>query len=355
MFRSLTALLFTILLAATPAFAADKAAFTDAQKTAMDAEIKQYILDNPQLLISSVEAYYNKQKQTQQDQEGPLKTFPAGLLDFPGTPSVGPKDAKVSVVEFFDYNCGYCKQVANDVERLIDENKSVRVIFKDLPILADSSEVAARYALAANKQGKYLQYHMALLQHQGAISETMLLDTAKTVGLNTDQLKKDANTQDVRDMLNKNLDLARTLGVRGTPFFVIGRQKVPGAIGYTRMKEIIKQEGGSVSDSSSSSAVVPDVSKIPDVKTDDIKPSASAATPDTSTSSDETPPVTNPISSDADAETQQELEKARADARAMIQQIKDEAAAMQKTTQEAQAAADKAKAAADAQAAAAKK
>jgi len=351
MFRSAAALLFAVVLTAAPAFAAEKpvaaAPFTAAQKAAINEAVKDYIMSNPQVMISSVEAYYNKQNATKQAQEGPLKDLPAGLLDYPNTPSEGPKDAKVTVVEFFDYNCGYCKQVVNDVQELMNEDKSVRVVFKDLPILSDTSEVAARYALAANKQGKYLPYHLALLQHQGPITEAFLTDTAKTVGLNVDQLKKDANTQEVRDVLAKNVSLARDLGVRGTPFFVIGRQKVPGAIGISRMKEIIAQEGGA-SATTSPSAGAP-AAVVPDVKTDAIKSDAGAAVTGSSDSA----------ASSGDASGDAEIAKARAEANAMVAQIKEEAEKMQTQAAAAQKEAEKAmadaKAKEDAANAAAKK
>lgn len=233
-----------VAAAAAPAQAA---VFTSEQRAAIDAQIKLFLKNNPQDLIGSVEAYYNKQADTKSIQQGSLTELPAGLLDYPLTPYVGPKDAKVAVVEFFDYNCGYCKQVAQDMKRVIDEEKgTVKFLFKELPILADSSELAARYALASNKQGKYLEYHLALMQHTGGITEGVLETLAKNVGLDVAKLKVDSESQDVRDALAKNLELARALGVRGTPFFVIGKEKVPGAIGYTKMIETLRQQTGQI-------------------------------------------------------------------------------------------------------------
>jgi protein-disulfide isomerase len=239
--------------------AAAQDTFSDTQKAAIDARIKEYIRNNPQELISSVEVHYNKQVDRKAVQEGSVATLPEGLLDYPLTPFVGPKDAKIAVVEFFDYNCGYCKQVTADLARVIEEEKgSVKFLFKELPILSDSSEVAARYALAANKQGKYLDYHMALMKHSGGITEAVLQRIAGEVGLDTAKLKADADTQDVRDALAKNLDLARELGVRGTPFFVIGKEKVPGAIGYTKMIETLRKQRGDIP------ATAPSVTSITD-------------------------------------------------------------------------------------------
>ena len=312
MLRSLAAALLAAFIAVTPAIAAEKSApFTADQRSEMDSAIKDFIMNNPQILISSVEAYYNKQNENKKAQEGPIKQFPAGLLDGPNDPYVGPKNAKLAVVEFFDYNCGYCKQVATDLDRLMDEDKEIKVIFKELPILSDTSEVAARYALAANKQGKYRAYHMALLQHQGPITQAFLEESATSVGLDIAKLKTDAETQDVRDVLAKNVALARELGVQGTPFFIIGTEKVPGAIGLTRMKEIIaKARGGAApaADTATPGDAAPAATAEPEVK-------AEAAPAATSVSDD-------PAASD-------EVEKARAEAQAMIAEIKAEATKLQ--------------------------
>lgn len=313
MLRLLAAALFASFIAVSPVSAAD--AFTDAQRAALDGIIKQYLLDNPRVLIDSVETYYNAQNQNKKAQEGPLSDYPAGLLDNPNDPAVGPKDAPIAVVEFFDYNCGYCKQVAADMERLMDEEKNIRVVFKELPILSDTSELAARYALAANKQGKYRAYHLALLQHQGPINEDFLVATAKSQDLDIEKLKKDANSQDVRDVLNKNVELARELGVRGTPFFVIGKEKIPGAIGYGRIKEILNnQRGASPSAAAAPSAV----------------PSAAPAA---------APSVPAAAAEPRDPEADAEIEKARAEARAMIEEVKAEAAKLQAEAAKAQEAA----------------
>lgn len=222
--------------------AASKSAFTDVQRSELNAMIKQFILDNPQVMITSVENYYNKQNDAKKAQEGSLNQVPAGLYDDPRSPWAGNKDAKFVIVEFFDYNCGFCKQVASDVDRLIKEEKNIKFIFKELPILSEMSEVASRYALAANMQGKYLEYHDALMSHQGPFDPSFLEQTGKDLGLDVAKLKKDADSQDVRDTLNKNMELARILGARGTPFFLFGKTKVPGAIGYSRMKEMIAME-----------------------------------------------------------------------------------------------------------------
>lgn len=312
MSRSLLAALLLGALVMSPfaVSAAEKSAFTEAQKKELGELVKKIILENPETLISSVETHYNKQAESQQAQAGSVDEIPENMED-ELTPAFGPKDAKVTVVEFFDYNCGYCKQVVNDLTRLMKEEK-VRVIFKELPILSETSETAARYALAAHKQGKFLDYHAALMNHQGPISEDFLKSTGESLKLDVKKLETDANTQNVRDALARNIDLARALGVRGTPFFLFNKEKVPGAIGFTRMKEIVDAQSGG-------------------------KPAPAAAA---------TPPVVK------DPAIQAEIQKAQSDTAAMIEELKAEAKKIQEQAQkqldeakklEAKKAADEAK------------
>ncbi|HEY1097195.1 MAG TPA: DsbA family protein [Alphaproteobacteria bacterium] len=227
--------------AAPAAPAAPVEAFTTAQKTELDSLIKDFIMKNPDVIIQSLQAG-QPGAESVTAKEGRLQKVPDGLYDYPLTPFVGPKDAKLVVVEFFDYNCGFCKRVVPDFVKLIGEEPDVKFMFKELPILSAESEVAARFALAANKQGKYIEYHTALMEHQGPISQELIEKTATDVGLDLAQLKKDADGADVAAALQKNMALARELGVQGTPFFVIGKERVPGAVGYTRLKDMINQE-----------------------------------------------------------------------------------------------------------------
>ncbi len=225
--------------AVAPAPAAPAGTFNDTQKTELQAMFKDYILKNPDVLVQSLQV---ASADAQKTQNGRLEKVPAGLYDSAMTPFIGPKDAKVTVVEFFDYNCGFCKRVVPDLMKIVGETPDVKFIFKELPILSAESEVAARYALAANKQGKYMEFHAAVMEHQGAITPEFLDEKAKEVGLDVAKLKADSNGADVKAALQKNIDLARDLGVQGTPFFVIGKERVPGAIGYTRLKDLIDQE-----------------------------------------------------------------------------------------------------------------
>lgn len=192
-----------------------------AHEDEMDAVIRNYLLENGDVILEAVERY---QKQEQEEQ---FKKSNEKLQEFlpelttAAAPSIGAADAPITVVEFFDYNCGYCKRAVPDIQAVLNEAKDVRFVFREMPILGPSSLTAARWALAAHKQGKYFEYHVALMQHQGSKDEKSLSALAKSVGLDVDQMKKDANSAEIQDLIEKDLEISQEIGIRGTPAFVI--------------------------------------------------------------------------------------------------------------------------------------
>ena len=217
---------------------------TETEKDAIREIVEDYIKNNPEVIIEVLNERAKEDAEKQAQTDRTLSTVPDGLYDYPLTPKIGPDDAKVKVVEFFDYNCGFCKRVIGDVNRAMEANPNVQFIFKELPILSDESRVVARYALAANMQGKYFEFHQELMSSRGRVTEETAKQAAGKIGLDLDQLEVDAQSQGVSDALDKNMEIARELGVRGTPFFVIGKEKVPGAIGYSRIQSLIDQGRG---------------------------------------------------------------------------------------------------------------
>lgn len=141
-------------------------------------------------------------------------------------PVAGNPKGKVTVVEFFDYNCSHCVNMAYTIEAIIKKNPNVRVVFKEYPIRGPMSEVAARAALAANKQGKYFEFSHALLTSNLALNENNMTDIAKSIGLNVNQWKKDINSKSVKNQVLSNYALARELNITGTPAFFIGKTDV---------------------------------------------------------------------------------------------------------------------------------
>lgn len=202
--------------------------------------IEQYLLDHPELLARVVAKLQQKEEAAARAQG---KTAVAAardeLLNDPAAPVLGNPQGDVTVVEFFDYKCPYCKRVADDVTRLIVDDPKVRVVFKEFPILGPDSQIAALGGLAANHQGKYAAYHKAAMEHRGAFSEDVVVDIAKGLGLDLDRFKADLKDEGFLAAIKKNQALAEKLGIDGTPAFVIGQDRVTSAISYDDMKKMV--------------------------------------------------------------------------------------------------------------------
>ncbi|MBW8728935.1 MAG: DsbA family protein, partial [Inquilinus limosus] len=161
------------------------------------------------------------------------------------SPVIGNAQGDVTLVEFFDYQCGYCKRAQPDLERLVKQDTGLKVVLKEFPILGPASVTAARASLAAKMQGKYLEFHTKMMGLKGQLTDQVIYDTAQQVGLDLDKLKQDMNDASVVAELRANMDLAQALGVQGTPAFVINDQIIPGAVGFDALKsEIDKERAG---------------------------------------------------------------------------------------------------------------
>lgn len=145
------------------------------------------------------------------------------LFQQSSAPVGGNPNGKVTLVEFFDYRCSHCMKMAPIVESLIKSNPDLRVIYVDYPVMGQESELAARAALAAGKQGKYSEFNQALMLSNQAVTETTILQTAKMLGLNVDRLDKDMASDDISQQLQSNFGMAQQFSIEGTPAFVIGK------------------------------------------------------------------------------------------------------------------------------------
>lgn len=205
-------------------------AFTDDQKKALGDIIKDYLVKNPEIMIDVQTALDEK---SQKDQEARLKSFMAenakSIYRSPDSSVAGNPDGDITVVEFFDFNCGYCKHGLPEVQKLIAADKNVRVVFKELPILSKGSEEAAKAALAAKRQGKYWEFHQAMLSSKGQANEASSLKAAESLGLDMAKFKADMASDDVKNELLEMMKLAKTMGVNGTPHFLVGDKSIPGA------------------------------------------------------------------------------------------------------------------------------
>ncbi len=148
-------------------------------------------------------------------------------------------DSKLIIIEFVDYNCGYCKKTLSTISKLMKNFDNIQIVFIDYPILSETSEIAARASLAANEQNAYFEYHTILLNNTKSINENILYKIAKELSLDIEKFKKDISSEKIKNNIIKNIKFANSLKIRGTPTFIIGKQILPGAYDYEKLKKII--------------------------------------------------------------------------------------------------------------------
>ncbi len=227
------------------AFTAESA-FTDAQRTHLKKMIEQYIFDHPEVILQSIQSMQARQKAVEEVQAAAaLKERKQDLEADPDDPVMGNPSGTITVVEFFDYRCGYCKRVFPTVMKVINDNPNVRYVVKEFPILGPESVTAARASLAIwrNQKSNFSAFHAALMEVRGDIPEAKILSIANRLGLNVIQLKKDMDDSEIDRILEKNYQLAQALNINGTPAFVIGGKLVPGAIDAATMNRMIAESG----------------------------------------------------------------------------------------------------------------
>lgn len=209
---------------------AKMAAFTPDQKQQIEKIIKDYLITNPEIFIEVQTALEEKMEKEQAEKlKVAIAENAAEIYREPNAAVAGNPDGDITVVEFFDYNCGYCKRGLGDIVKLVESDPNVRVVFKELPILSKGSEEAARVALAAKRQGKYWEVHRALLQARGHMNEAAALRLAEKEGVDMEQLKADMASPEVAAEVAKSEELAKKMGVNGTPHFLVGDRAIPGA------------------------------------------------------------------------------------------------------------------------------
>lgn len=237
-FRRLALLL---ALAVTPfAVAAQPASLTEAQKEAVERLIHNYYLEHPEALI---EAFQRAQATLRTQQQNVAKRMlverRGELVADPQAPVAGNPKGDVTVVEFFDYRCAYCKRAHPGMAGLLADEPGVRFVHKQLPVLGPDSVFAARAALAAQTQGRYLAFHDAMMSANGALTNEAVFAIADQVGLDRAQLARDMVAPEVEAALARNAALAKALGINGTPSFVIGDIMIPGVAEPAALRQLV--------------------------------------------------------------------------------------------------------------------
>ncbi len=209
-----------------------------------DAAIERYIRAHPEVIEQSLQAMEAKREAEQKErQKVALKTKQDELLHDPLSPISGNPKGEITLVEFYDYRCGFCKKAASAVTELQKVDPRVRVVYKDFPILGEPSELAAKAALASYAQGKHQAFHEALLESHADMTKESLLKIAARVGLDTKRLEADMANPKWQSVIAKNRALARELGISGTPGFIVGNELVPGWLDLNGLKELIARVG----------------------------------------------------------------------------------------------------------------
>ena len=226
----------------SPGVVSAEESFSSSQKSQIERLIEEYLISHPEVILESVQNYRERQESERIEQGASnLKARKVDLERDPKTPVVGSPDGDITLVEFFDYNCGYCKTVLTTIRQLLAEDLGVRLVLKEFPILSEGSEYAAKAALAARVQGRYFEFHNNLMEIRGQISEKVVLEAAVQVGLDVVKLKKDMESESIISQLESNRELARSLNINGTPTFVVGDQIIPGAVDAEAVRGLIRE------------------------------------------------------------------------------------------------------------------
>ena len=210
-------------------------------KKQIDKQIEDFFMRNPEKLeqaLNNMQRYLTER--AQREQEEALASNADNLYRNDGDYSMGPNNAPITIVEFFDYNCGYCKRSFAPLMEALEENKDVRLVFKEYPILGEPSYLASSAALAINDKLKYLTYHSKLMTHQGRITESVIEKTLSDMKLSPQKMQSNARSDKYVLQLAATRQLAEAIGVNGTPAFVINGKLFPGALDKAELTQAIK-------------------------------------------------------------------------------------------------------------------
>ena len=202
----------------------------------------QAIRENPQIIMEAVQILEAEQAAAQSLAQADVLNNQRQLLERdPNAPVLGNPDGDVTVVEFFDYNCPYCRRAMAEVQGLLDGDNNVRLVYREWPILGDGSVFAAKAALAAREQDKYEEFHWALMGMQERAEETSVMRIAEEIGLDIERLRADMDAPEIQEHIDTSMGLTQALGFNGTPSFVIGNNLVPGFVEEEQLRTLVEE------------------------------------------------------------------------------------------------------------------
>ena len=240
-FRPLLPALLALAIGVAPAVVSAET-FSDGQRGEIENIIKNYLVAHPEVLEESMNELAKRQAAAESAKhESSIAANADTIFNSPRGVTLGNKDGDVTFVEFFDYNCGYCKRAMADMIDLMKTDPKLKVVLKEFPVLSQGSVEAAQVAVAVRMQApqKYLDFHQKLLGGRGPADKAHAMSVAKDLGLDMARLEKDAASPEAKATIEENFKLAEEMGMNGTPSYVIGKQVVVGAIGEDGLKEKI--------------------------------------------------------------------------------------------------------------------
>jgi protein-disulfide isomerase len=241
--RLLAPAMFALALCGTLSSASAQG-FSDSQRGDIETIVRNYLLAHPEVLEEAMAELSKRQAvaEAEKHQAG-IAANAEAIFNSPRGVMLGNKDGDVTFVEFFDYNCGYCKRAMVDMLDLMKTDPKLKVVLKEFPVLSQGSVEAAQVAVAVRMQDpsgkKYLDFHQKLLGGRGAADKARAMAAAKEAGLDTARIEKDLASPEVRATIEENFKLAEAMGMNGTPSYVIGKQVVIGAVGLDNLREKI--------------------------------------------------------------------------------------------------------------------
>lgn len=240
---------FSLLLAAAFALAGVTSApaqtFTEPQRSEIEKIIRDYLLKHPEVLQEAMAELEKKQQVAESAKaRDAIKIHSEALFNSPRQVTLGNPQGDVTFVEFFDYNCGYCKRALIDMMELMGKDAKLKVVLKEFPVLGPASTEVAQVGVAVRMQDKtgkkYLEFHQKLLTGRGQVDKAKALATAKEIGLDMARLEKDLKSDEIGKTLQESMTLAEALGLNGTPSYVIGNDVVIGAVGLATLSQKIQ-------------------------------------------------------------------------------------------------------------------
>lgn len=210
--------------------------------TDFETQVRSYLLDNPGIIIESVQRFEEQQQVAEENElQTALVENAEEIFSSPTSPAIGDSQGDVTIVEFFDYNCPYCRKAAPMLVEAVRADPKLKIVLKEWPILGPGSLFAARAALASQAQGKYEVFHKAMMAHSGSLDENAIMELAGSVGLDVEQLKRDMEEAAIQTELDRNFELANALRISGTPTFVIGDEILRGLADLPTLQQYVAE------------------------------------------------------------------------------------------------------------------